>query len=331
MQRHIFETECATIGTPANANQGIILVGPALMKFGTAEQKTYFLPRILSGEIYFCQGFSEPGSGSDLASLRTAAVRDGDDYVLNGSKIWTTHAHFANWIFVLVRTSTEGTPHAGISFLLAPMSTPGISTRPIISISGEHELNQTFFDDARVPVSNRIGEENQGWKVTKYLLEFERGGSYAASAQGMLDTAKRIAAQQAGDGEGSLWDDPHYRRRVAELEIDLLALGATENKIVASMQTGGNVGDVVAATLKISGTQLYQNATEFCVEALGDYAMADQRDTLILASNIPPVGPDYAAKPTAKYLNARAASIYGGANEVMKNVIARTGMGLKAV
>ena len=161
MQRHIFDDESAKANTPAILQQGLMLVGPALMKFGTQAQKDWFLPRILSGELYFCQGFSEPGSGSDLASLRTMAVRDGDDYVLNGSKIWTTHAHHANWIFVLVRTSTEGTPHNGISFLLAPMDTPGISVRPIISISGEHELNQTFFDNARVPVANRVGDENE--------------------------------------------------------------------------------------------------------------------------------------------------------------------------
>lgn len=329
-QRHIFEMECAAAGTPAFAVQGLVLVGPALMRYGSQAQKDYFLPRILSGEVYFCQGFSEPGAGSDLASLRTSAVRDGDAYIVNGSKIWTTHAHHANWIFVLVRTSTEAPPHGGISFLLAPMDTPGITVRPIVSISGEHELNQTYFDDARIPVANRVGNENEGWQVTKYLLEFERGGSYAASALSLLESAKHIAASQAGDDDGTLWDDPIFRRRAAELEIDLLALSATEREAIESLGTGANVGDVLAATLKITGTSLYQSAAELCVEALGDYALPDQRESLLLASSAPPIGPDYAARPSAKFLNSRAASIYGGANEVMKNVIARAGMGLKA-
>ena len=329
VQKHIFMSECTAANTPSFAVQGLAMVAPVVMKFGTQAQKDFFLPGILSGELYFCQGFSEPGSGSDLASLRTAAVVDGDDYVVNGSKIWTTHAHFANWIFLLVRTSTEGKPQQGITFLLAPMSTPGISVRPIISISGEHELNQTFYDNARIPIANRIGDENKGWDVAKYLLEFERGGAYAPSAQGMLEAAKKIAAQQPGDDCATLWDDPQFQRKTAELEIDMLAQAATEHRVMTALAGGNNPGDIVASMLKLSGTALQQAASELCVEALGDYGIADQRQSLHLSSNIPPIGPDYAARPVAKYLNLRACTIYGGSSEVQHNIVARAAMGLK--
>ena len=329
LQRHIFESECAAADTPEIPVQGTALAGPAIMQFGSQAQRDYFLPRILSGEIYFCQGFSEPGSGSDLASLRTGAVREGDVYTVNGTKIWTTHAQHSNWIFLLVRTSTEGRPQAGITFLLAQMDTPGIKVRPIISMSGEHELNEVFFDDARIPVSNRIGDENEGWGVTKYLLEFERSGNYSAKASGALARAQSIARAQADDDGLSLWCDSSFRRRIADLEIAALALGATEHRIASSQTAGRNVGDVAAAILKISGSELIQQATECCVDALGDYAFADQRASLHLASDVPPIGPDFAAKPVAKYLNGRAWTIAGGANEVLRNLIARGAMGLK--
>src|SRR5437764_2585735 len=191
MQRFIFADECARANAPVLPAMGLQMCGPVLMRYGTPEQKAFFLPRMLSGEHYWCQGYSEPQSGSDLASLQTRAVRDGDDYVVSGTKLWTTHAHFANWMFLLVRTDPDVKPQAGISFLLTPMDAPGLSVRPIISISGEHEINQVFFDDVRVPAANLVGEENQGWSVAKYLLEFERGaGAQAARLKTMLDGAR---------------------------------------------------------------------------------------------------------------------------------------------
>lgn len=329
LQRHIFAEESAAADAPQVAKFGLALAGPSLMRFGTQEQKDFFLPRILSGEIYFCQGFSEPGSGSDLASLRTRAVRDGDEYIVNGSKTWTTHAHHANWIFFLARTATEGKPQAGISFFLAPMNTPGITIRPIISMSGEHEVNETFLDNVRVPTTMRVGEENQGWTITKYLLEFERSSSLAILSRGLLEEAVEIALKQPGDNSDSFWDDEEFRTRAFEHEIDILALDASERAVVASTQVGSNVGGVLAAALKITGSELYQRSAEFCVEALGDYAFPDQHESLPASSNISPIGPSYAARPSAKYLNNRAYSIFAGSNEVLRNVIAAAGCGLK--
>ncbi len=322
IERQIFASECNLANAPMPAKMGLGLAAPALMKFGTPEQKAYFLPGILSFDIYFCQGFSEPASGSDLASLSTRAVRDGDDYVINGSKIWTTHAQNANWIFLLARTRADGKPQAGISFLLVPMDTPGMTVRPILSMSGEHEVNQVFFDDVRVPVTNRVGEENEGWTVTKYLLEHERGGqAFAAMCSGLLQEAEAIARDEAGDGGDAFWNDPYYRLRFVEHEIDVLALEATENRIAAGFAAGESVGQVLAAMLKVTGSELYQRSAELGMEALGDYALADQRASLTLTSNAPPIGPDYAAKPTAKYLNTRSWTIFAGTNEVLRDVI----------
>src|SRR3569833_3515627 len=194
MQRYIFSIECARAGTPGLAPMGLRMVGPCIMRYGTPEQKAHYLPRLLSGEDYWSQGYSEPSSGSDLASLQLRAVSDGDDYVLNGSKIWTTHAQWANRMFILVRTKFEGKPQAGITFLLLDMQSPGIKVRPLITLDGEHEVNQVFFDDVRVPKANRVGEENDGWTVAKYLLEFERGGAYAAA---LAVGAERYAPSQA--------------------------------------------------------------------------------------------------------------------------------------
>jgi alkylation response protein AidB-like acyl-CoA dehydrogenase len=207
MQRYIFASECARAGTPGLSPMGLRMVGPCIMKYGTPAQKAFFLPRILTGEDYWCQGYSEPGAGSDLASLSTRADSDGDDYVLNGSKIWTTHAHFANRMFCLVRTRFEGKPQAGITFLLLEMDTPGLSVRPIITLAGEHEVNQVFFDNVRAPKSGRLGAENDGWTVAKYLLEFERGG---ASAPGLKVSLARVRAmastEPTGQGEALIAD-----------------------------------------------------------------------------------------------------------------------------
>jgi alkylation response protein AidB-like acyl-CoA dehydrogenase len=329
MQRHIFADDCAKADAPVIPAMGLQMCGPVLMGYGTPEQKAFFLPRMLSGEHYWCQGYSEPGSGSDLASLQTRAVRDGDDYVVDGSKIWTTHAHFANWMFLLARTRAEGKPQAGISFLLTPMDAPGISVRPIISISGEHEVNQVFFDSVRIPVSNRVGEENQGWTVAKHLLEFERGGGAGASRLvKMVNQARRIA-QAEGAGGVSVWDSsPGFRARLLELEMEVAGLDHSERQLAAQLSAGRPIGDATASVLKLAVSTLQQRATELSMEALGHYAAADQRDALGYGANSAPIGPAYALTPTAKYLNTRAATIYGGSQEVQHNILARVVLGL---
>jgi acyl-CoA dehydrogenase len=274
---------------------------------------------MLSGEHYWCQGYSEPQSGSDLASVRTRAVRDGDDYVVNGSKLWTTHAHFANWLFLLVRTNIEVKPQAGISFLLTPMDAPGITVRPILSISGEHEVNEVFLDNVRIPVSNRVGAENQGWAVAKYLLEFERGGGASASRLTRAVQSARAIARDTG-----LWaDSAGFRARLLQLEMEITGLDYAEVGVASQLAAGKGVGDSSASVLKLTVSTLQQRATELALEALGDYAAPDQRHALGIGANTPVVGPDHALTPTAKYLNSRAATIYGGSQEIQHNILAR--------
>ncbi len=323
VQRYLFDSELSEAGAPALPAMGLQMCGPVLMGHGDQAQKDYFLPRILSGEHYWCQGYSEPGAGSDLASLQCRAVRDGDDYVINGTKIWTTHAHAANWMFLLVRTATEGKPQAGITFLLLDMATPGVTVQPIITLPGEHEVNQVFFDNVRTPVSLRVGEENKGWTVAKYLLEFERGGgSFAARLKGAMRQMRTIAAAEG------LWEDAAFRRRVAELEVQICAVDFTERRVVSQASTGASVGDSTASLLKLKGTETMQAVTELAVEALGVYATADQREALGIGANVSPVGADYAAVPVARYLNMRASTIYGGSSEVQRNILARAALGL---
>ena len=320
VQRAIFSAECARAGAPSLAPMGLKMVGPVIMGYGTPEQKAYYLPRLLSGEDYWCQGYSEPGSGSDLASLQLRAVSDGNYYVLDGSKIWTTHAQFANRMFCLVRTSTGGKPQQGITFLLLEMDTPGISVKPIITLAGEHEVNQVFFDNVRVPKANRIGEENQGWTVAKYLLEFERGGGSAPGLQVGVARAQRIA--EAGHG-----DDAAHRRRLAEAEIAITAIDMSERMVLASLAGGKNPGPA-SSMLKINGTEAMQRLDEISIAALGSYAHVDQMDAREPGSNVEPVGPHEGLVAMPRYLNNRAASIYGGSNEIQRDIIARLVLGL---
>lgn len=303
MQKYIFSAECARAGAPNLLPQGLKMVAPVLMHYGSDEQKAFFLPRILSGEHYWCQGFSEPGSGSDLASLKLKAERDGDHYVLNGSKIWTTHAHFANWMFALVRTSNEGKPQAGISFVLIDMSTPGLKVDPIISLAGEHELNQVFFDNVRVPVANRLGEENDGWSVAKYLLTYERGGRYAPGLFGQL--AK--LAEEAPE-------DPVLRERLRREAVTLEALEALELK---SIGASGAKAALYASVLKVQGTEAAQRIDTLACEIAGlaGWAIADGQSPDLLATALP------------RYLNGRAATIYAGSNEIQRDLISRAVLG----
>lgn len=321
----IFLSECARAGAPNLAPMGLKMVAPCIMKFGTPEQKAFYLPRILSGEDYWCQGYSEPGSGSDLASLSLKAERDGDDYVLNGSKIWTTHAHFANRMFCLVRTSREGRPQAGITFLLLDMDLPGITVDPILTLAGDHELNQVFFEDVRAPVGGRLGEENQGWSVAKYLLEFERAGAFAAHLRPRLEDIRRQLADTP-DGEGGrLIDSPLWRARLGEAEALVDAIEATENEVLAIMAEGGNPG-AAASMLKIQGTEAEQRLQKMSMRIAGPYACVDQPEARGVGG-APGVAGDAPLLATARYLNGRAASIYGGSNEIQRDIIARRRLG----
>jgi len=318
-QRAIFAAECVRAGAPSLSPMGLRMVGPCIMRYGTPEQKAFYLPRILSGEDYWCQGYSEPGSGSDLASLQLRAVSDGDHYVLNGSKIWTTHAHHANRMFCLVRTSTEGKPQQGITFLLLDMTTPGIRVDPIITLAGEHEVNQVFFDEVRAPKSGRLGEENQGWTVAKYLLEFERGGGSAPGLKVQLERLRQAA--------GPLLDDPHYRRRLAEMEIAVEAIDISELRVLSALAGGRNPGPA-SSMLKAQGTEAVQAIDTLAVEAAGAYAAVNQPAAREPGSNVEPVGPDHSLTAMPRYLNNRAASIYGGSNEIQRDIIARLVLGL---
>lgn len=323
-QRQIFEQEMALGGAPRLPAMGLQMSAPVIMRYGTDEQKAYFLPRILSGEDYWCQGYSEPGAGSDLAALQLRAVRDGDAYILNGSKIWTTFAQFADWIFLLVRTDSSGRKQEGITFLLARMDTPGITVRPLISISGEHEVNQVFFDDVRVPVSNRVGEENDGWRVAKYLLEFERGvGHQVPALVADLQRLRDIAQREPGADGRPLWDAPDFRRRYAALEIRTLAIRLSEERMVYALPAGQNVGDFAASLMKLSWSETAQEIDELVIEALGPYAAVDQSGAFESRDPAQAFGPGHARTPMRRYLNDRVMTIAGGSSEVQRTILAK--------
>ncbi|MCR5878957.1 acyl-CoA dehydrogenase family protein [Phenylobacterium sp. J367] len=333
-KKYIYDMEMALAGAPSTSNMGLKMCAPVVMAFGTDEQKAQHLPKILSTDVWWCQGYSEPGSGSDLASLALKAERDGDHYVLNGSKTWTTYAQWADWMFCLVRTSNEAIRQQGISFLLLDMKTPGIQIVPIPTLDGpaegDQEINQVFFDNVRVPVSNRIGKEGEGWTYAKYLLQFERGNAYAPGLSHMLNKVKKIAAvEQNGRGQRML-DDPDFRRKLAEAEIKMGALNATELRVFAGRANGEAMG-AVSSMLKLEGSQMQQAMTELALEAAGVYAAPFVRDTwaeLEGRTNAPRAGPDYAATVAPMYFNYRKTSIYAGSNEIQHNIMAKMVLGL---
>ncbi|MBI1262988.1 MAG: acyl-CoA dehydrogenase [Rhizobiales bacterium] len=329
MQRFIWASECAAAGAPTGSNMGLSMVGPTLMGHGTDEQRKKYMPPILSGDDWWCQGYSEPGSGSDLASLQCRAVSDGDDYIINGTKLWTTGAHIANRMFCLVRTDPDAKKQEGISFILIEdFEAKGIKIDPIITLAGDHEVNQVFFDDVRVPKANRVGAENNGWTVAKYLLEFERGGAaHGAHLRNSLNKLKVIASTEHSDDGSKLIDDPAFQRKLNETDIEVTAVEYTEHRIMSQLSNGQNPG-AAASMIKLRGSDTSQKITELGVEAIGYYATPHVMEARSWGSNVPPVGPDHALMVMPKYLNTRAMTIFGGSNEVQRNIMAKAVLGL---
>ena len=329
MRQYIFLEETQRWPAPQPLAFGVNMVGPVIYTFGSEEQKKHFLPRIANLDDWWCQGFSEPGAGSDLASLKTRAVRDGDHYVVNGQKTWTTLAQYADWIFCLVRTDTDAKKQEGISFLLIDMKTPGIEVRPIVTIDGGHEINEVFFDDVKVPVENLVGEENRGWDYAKFLLGNERTNiARVGMSKQRIARIRELAALEMSGGR-PLIEDERFREKLASVEIDLKALELTQLRVVAADAKRGNTGrpDPASSILKIKGSEVQQATTHLLMEVMGPHAMPYHRDA-IEGSNEPPIEPDYAASAAPGYFNFRKVSIYGGSNEIQKNIIAKAVLGL---
>ncbi|CAM4510005.1 acyl-CoA dehydrogenase family protein [Nocardia ninae] len=335
-QHYIFTRESTLAGAPALSPMGIKMVAHAIIAYGTPEQKAFYLPRILTGEVFFCQGYSEPEAGSDLASLTMAAVEDGDDLVCTGSKIWTTHATEANWIFCLVRTSRTGKKQQGITFLLIDMRTPGIEIRPLVMTSGEQVQNQVFFDNVRVPKSNVLGRIDEGWTVAKYLLVHERGGAMAPYLQAMAQEIAVDAAEQTGPDGNSLIDDPAFAAKLAEARIRTEVLEILEYRTISAMSRGENPGPA-SSMLKILATELSQKLTELALTAAGPRGRVYQPHATApggpIAEFTPPAddyrsGAEWQAVAPLRYFNDRAGSIYAGSNEIQRNILAKAALGL---
>ena len=324
IQRMMFLEEIQTFPAPEVNPFNITMLGPVLIQFGSDEQKKRFLPRAANLDDWWCQGFSEPGAGSDLAALKTAARLDRDHYVVNGQKIWTSTAHMADWCFCLVRTNPQAAKkQEGISFLLIDMKTPGITVRPIISIDGEHHLNEVFFDDVKVPVDMRVGPENRGWDVAKFLLGNERTGiARLGKSKERVNFAKQKARDLRAHGR-PLSEDPEFRRRIAALETELKSLEITQLRVLSAQKPGERRQDPLTAVLKLKGTELLQATTELAMDVAGPLAMPDWADELEALSNEPELGPVWATEATRSYLFLRAASIYGGTNEIQKNILTK--------
>ncbi len=325
VEKHIFEEECCLAGAPRIVPFGLKMLGPVLIRFGTADQKAHYLPRILDGTDWWCQGYSEPGAGSDLAALATRAVRDGDHYVVTGQKTWTTYAQHANWIFCLVRTATENRKQEGISFLLVDMATPGVTVRPIRLLDGSSEVNEVFFDHVRVPIANLVGKENKGWDCAKYLLTHERtniaGLGFATLGLEQVKAAARTMVRRGRP----LIEDPVFAARIAEIEIDLEAVKLTNLRILAAVEAGGAPA-AESSMLKVKGTVLRQAINDLARRALGPYAAPALMD-LEAGDNLE-VRPEALGRRAEAYFNNRKISIYGGSNEIQKNIIAKHMLGL---
>jgi alkylation response protein AidB-like acyl-CoA dehydrogenase len=327
VQKFIFDNECALEHAPRILPFGLSMLGPVLIKYGSEAQKQRWLPRILDGSDWWCQGYSEPGAGSDLASLKTSARRDGDHYVVNGQKAWTTLGQHASMIFCLVRTEKDAKKQEGISFLLIDMSSPGVEVRPIITLDGEHEVNEVFFTDVRVPVENLVGEENKGWTCAKYLLTYERtniaGIGFSVAA---LERLKRAAQAQRKNGR-PLAHDPAFAARVARVEIELENMKTTNLRVIAAV-AGGGVPGAESSMLKIRGTQIRQEISALYRRAMGPYAQPFVEQAFEEGADVEPVGPAEAASAAAQYFNNRKLSIFGGSNEIQRNIISKMILGL---
>jgi len=329
LRRYLFEKECALAGAPNLTVLGLKLVAPVIWTFGSEAQKALYLPRILSGEDYWCQGFSEPGSGSDLASLQCRAVRQGDQYVLNGSKIWTTHAHHANRMFCLARTSVETRKQAGISFLLVDMKQPGVSVRPILTAAGDHEVNQVFLEDVVVAADDLVGAEGQGWQIAKFLLENERGGScHAPKLSYDLDRIEAAARGESDGRGGSMAEDPQWLRKLARIRLGVQALEMIELKIISEVAKGRLPGPQTSLT-KLLASNLRQDIDFLAVDLFGTAGLQLEQTRPLYGADAPrPLHSREAQLAAPRYLNSRAWSIFGGTNEVQANIIARSVLGL---
>ncbi|MBL8333642.1 MAG: acyl-CoA dehydrogenase family protein [Rubrivivax sp.] len=321
VQKHLFEEECALAGAPRIVPFGPVMVAPVIMAFGSPEQQRRFLPGIASGDVWWSQGYSEPGSGSDLASLKTRAERRGDKYIVNGQKTWTTLGQYGEWIFCLVRTSTEGKPQTGISFLLIDMKSPGITVRPIILLDGEHEVNEVFFDNVEVPAENLIGEENKGWTYAKHLLSHERTNIADVNrAKRELERLKRIAKAEG------VYDDLRFRDQIALLEVDIVALEMMVLRVLSAEKSGKQSLDV-AGLLKIRGSEIQQRYTELMMLAGGPLTRAYVHEAMEAGWQGDYVGAMQLAPLAGTYFNFRKTTIYGGSNEVQRNIVAQTVLG----
>jgi pimeloyl-CoA dehydrogenase large subunit len=327
VKQYIFREEMQQTPAPEPLPFGVNMVGPVIATFGSQAQKRHYLPRIANIDDWWCQGFSEPGAGSDLASLKTSARRDGDSYVVNGQKTWTTLALYADWIFCLVRTDPAAKKQEGISFLLIDMKTPGITVRPIQTIDGGHEVNEVFFDDVRVPAENLVGQENKGWDYAKFLLGNERTGiARVGISKARVRRLKEIAALERV-GDRPLLEDERFAMKIAAVEVELKALEMTQLRVLADERTRNGKPDPRSSILKIRGSEIQQTISELLMEAVGPYALPDQvpQDD---RWNEPPVGPDWAGPQAPHYFNFRKVSIYGGSNEIQKNIIVKAILGL---
>ena len=327
VEKFIFDTECALAGGPRIVPFGVNMLGPVLIKYANEQQKAYWLPRILSGEDWWCQGYSEPGAGSDLASVKTTAVRQGDHYIVNGQKTWTTQGQHANMIFCLVRTDREAKAQSGISFLLVDMQSSGVELRPIRTLDGDKEVNEVFFTDVKVPVENLVGEENKGWTYAKYLLTYERTGiagvGFCIAALAKLQV---IAAKVMKNGK-PLDQDPLFAARMAQVEIDLENMKTTNLRVIAAV-AGGGVPGAESSMLKIRGTEIRQEILSLIRRAVGPYALPFIEEAQYEGYADEPVGPKEAATAAANYFNYRKLSIFGGSNEIQKNIISKVILGL---
>ena len=325
VKQSIFLDETQRGNAPEAIAFGVNMVGPVIYTFGSQKQKERFLPPIVDLREWWCQGFSEPGAGSDLASLRTSARRDGGSWVISGQKTWTTMAQYADWIFVLARTNAQVKKQEGISFVLADMRSPGITVRPIQTIDGGHEVNEVFFDDVRIPSDAIVGDENKGWDYAKFLLANERNGiARVGVSKARLDRVRELASL-AIYGSGPKIDDPFFRAKLASVEVELMALEMTQMRVISNRRNAGKP-DPASSVLKIKGSEIQQATTELLMEVVGPYALPYQ--DMDRRTNEPPVGPDWAAALAPAYFNNRKVSIYGGSNEIQRSIIAKAILGL---